>query len=518
MEKSSLSLFLFLLPHLSCSGRRNVDVQDRPSFNFDSDGRRPLDRDVHHRPRLSQLRRPPENCSDGPGETFLWRIDTVPPSYFFGTIHVPYTRVWDQIPANTKKAFKASDKVYFELDLTNPYTIAALTSCQLLPRGLNLSQVLPPDVYTRLKSHLSWVKGQMSSWMTSDQAGMGLYADYLYNAITGNWERKRPVWAMLLVNSLTPSDIASRGFPVLDLYLAQIAEKQNKKIGAVERVEEQCLPLNGLTYGQVIFALNQTLQQHEDIRYGRTKPQSTTDDLIKNYQCGNLSSVIFNQDTAQVPNLTVRHHLSIGEKRIANEIDLYFRDHLIYKRNRRMGSRVVELLLNNPGSSFFFAFGAGHFVGENTILDVVRNAGFNVEHVHPNDDLDRWTQNAGQRRHNKGKKHKVRKGTVTGTFDDLSDEEKTKAFLQLLEFKEKVENKQKNEKREKERKDNSFHELWQKLPVHHTDPGTKETEEEKTVRQSIQVWYGISGASDNVASLYHQHLILVLLAFYFIHI
>ena len=84
-----------------------------------------------------------------------------PPSYFFGTIHVPYTRVWDAVSTNTKKAFQAADKVgykiikvgfcvfiltnilqvYFELDLTNPYTIAALTSCQLLPRGLNLSQV-----------------------------------------------------------------------------------------------------------------------------------------------------------------------------------------------------------------------------------------------------------------------------------------------------------------------------------------------------------------------------------------
>jgi hypothetical protein len=51
------------------------------------------------------------------------------------------------------------------------------------------------------------------------------------------------------------------------------------------------------------------------------------------------------------------------------------RDHLIYKRNRRMGARVIELLINNPGTSYFFAFGAGHFVGENTVIDVVRNAG-----------------------------------------------------------------------------------------------------------------------------------------------
>jgi len=372
------------------------------------------------------------------------------------------------------------------------------------------SQVLPPDVYHRLKSHLSWVKHEMSSWMTADQAGQGLYADYLYNVITGNWERKRPMWAMLMVNSLTPSDIASRGFPVLDLYLAQIADQQKKKIGAVERVEEQCLPLNGLTYGQVTFALNQTLQQHEDIRYGRTQPMYTTDDLIKNYKCGNLNSVVFNQDTAQVPNLTVRHHLSIGEKQIANEIDSYFRDHLIYKRNRRMGARVVELLLNNPGFSYFFAFGAGHFVGDNTILDVVRNAGFNVEHVHPDDDLEEWQKNNHRRHNNQGRKHKTRKGTVSGTFDDLSDEEKTKAFLQLLEYKQRVEKEQRDEKREKERKETSFHELWQRLPAHQIDP-IRETEEEKAVRHSIQVWYGISGTSQiRIPSYYFLGLFIII--------
>lgn len=57
-----------------------------------------------------------------------------PPSYFFGTIHVPYTRVWEHIPNNTKRAFRLSDNVFFELDLTDPYTVSALTTCQLLPR------------------------------------------------------------------------------------------------------------------------------------------------------------------------------------------------------------------------------------------------------------------------------------------------------------------------------------------------------------------------------------------------
>jgi len=47
------------------------------------------------------------------------------------------------------------------------------------------------------------------------------------------------------------------------------------------------------------------------------------------------------------------------EKVMAKKIDDYFRQELIFKRNRRMGQRVLELLIAHPDKSFFFAFGAG---------------------------------------------------------------------------------------------------------------------------------------------------------------
>ena len=109
-------------------------------------------------------------------------------------------------------------------------------------------------MYTRLKEHLDYVRETMPSWMTADQKGKGLYADYLFNIIAGNWERKRPIWVMLMVNSLTESDIKSREIPVLDLYLAQEAERMRKLTGAVEEVEEQCVPLNELNFSQVSHA------------------------------------------------------------------------------------------------------------------------------------------------------------------------------------------------------------------------------------------------------------------------
>ncbi|CAL1283364.1 unnamed protein product [Larinioides sclopetarius] len=330
-------------------------------------------------PLVLAYKNPPFCDQDGDPFSFLWTIKRNPPSYLFGTIHVPYTKVWDSIPDNAKQAFAISTQVYFELDLVNPTTVSALSSCQMLPHGKNLSDVLPGDLYSRLKRHLEYVRGMMPHWMTKDQRGRGLYADYLFNAIAGNWERKRPVWVMLMVNSLTESDVRSRGVPVLDLYLAQEAERLRKKTAAVEKVEEQCLPLNGLNFSQVLFALNHTLLQHE-LRESEMHSSYTTDDLIRHYNCGDLNSVVFGQDTAPVPNLS-NNSLSEEDAALARNIDLYFRQELIYNRNKRMGSRVVQLMQQNPDHSLFFAFGAGHFLGNNTILDFVQDHGFEVEHL-----------------------------------------------------------------------------------------------------------------------------------------
>lgn len=60
----------------------------------------------------------------------------------------------------------------------------------------------------------------------------------------------------------------------------------------------------------------------------------------------------------QVPNF-INTTLPPHEQVTAQEIDSYFRQELIYKRNERMGKRVMALLRENTDKSFFFAFGAG---------------------------------------------------------------------------------------------------------------------------------------------------------------
>ena len=121
---------------------------------------------------------------------------------------------------------------------------------------------------------------------------------------------------------------------------------------------------------QVIFALNQTLWHHEHRRarrQSRPLPYST-DDLIKHYNCGDLNTVIFSHDTAQIPNLANSSSLPARDLVAARTIDEYFREELVYRRNRRMAERVMQLVQAYPDRTFFFAFGAGEIMSLGVIF------------------------------------------------------------------------------------------------------------------------------------------------------
>ncbi|KAG8187952.1 hypothetical protein JTE90_027722 [Oedothorax gibbosus] len=319
--------------------------------------------------------------------SFLWRItNRSPPSYLFGTIHVPYTEVWPYIPEVAKTAFAASGHLLLELDLVDPATVDLLTQCQLLPDKVRLPDVIPKTLFARLEKHMEVVRTKMADWAGGKEAG-----EVLFKVVAGAWRRKRPVWVMLMLDSLTEAEVKGRGTPVLDLFLAQEAEKVGMGTEAVEEVEEQCGPLNSLNHSQVLFALNHTLTQHE--LASDHASTSTTEDLIRHYNCGDLDSTVFGQDSSVTgpvlagPPLRLVNASSSEERRLkedeeeARSVDEYLRKELIHNRNKRMGSRVVQIMEKNPGETLFFAFGAGHFLGNNSVLDFLQENGFQIEHL-----------------------------------------------------------------------------------------------------------------------------------------
>ncbi|OON22085.1 hypothetical protein X801_02013 [Opisthorchis viverrini] len=60
------------------------------------------------------------------------------------------------------------------------------------------------------------------------------------------------MWILFLLTGLTRGEIADRGVPVLDLFMAQLAQRLGKQWGAVEEVTDQCDPLNGVPDKQIV--------------------------------------------------------------------------------------------------------------------------------------------------------------------------------------------------------------------------------------------------------------------------
>jgi TraB/PrgY/gumN family len=126
---------------------------------------------------------------------------------------------------------------------------------------------------------------------------------------------------------------------------------------------------------QVLFALNQTLTQYESRRSGFALPLSniddglsplyTADDLVQKYNCGDLYAALFAPPlttatgSAPTPSTGNGNEPTSPDAVVARQINDYFRNELIDKRNHRMAERIDRLLSERPRTSFFFAFGAG---------------------------------------------------------------------------------------------------------------------------------------------------------------
>ena len=143
-----------------------------------------------------------ENCDlETKVLTNLWRINTHHPSYFFGTLHVPYTRVWHGISEQAKRAFQSADQVYLErefggnscellkkkMSMAERLTIRSCVesmkseNCHLLPTEKNLTDLLSPELMRRLRDHMGWIRTEIASLVS-----------LTHNHPINNWEKIRP--------------------------------------------------------------------------------------------------------------------------------------------------------------------------------------------------------------------------------------------------------------------------------------------------------------------------------------
>lgn len=95
----------------------------------------------------------------------MWKIDASPPIYLFGTMHVPYTKLWEYIPENAKVAFSSSEDLCIELRLSDSTTVDELAKCQRLPKDTTIDQLLSTQVRQRITSYLGRIRQLLPNWL-----------------------------------------------------------------------------------------------------------------------------------------------------------------------------------------------------------------------------------------------------------------------------------------------------------------------------------------------------------------
>ena len=194
----------------------------------------------------------------------------------------------------------------------------------------------------------------------------------------------------------------------------------------------------------------------------------TKDNLIEDYRRGSLNISALSQDAFQIQTALQESSVSSEKSSMATEINDFVELNMNIRRNKQMAARIIDLLVNRP-DSYFFAVGTRHLLGDDSIQHFIESAGFTVDHILPGDLLD-------------FKSYANSKHRVQGTFDDLSEDEKTRALLQFLQY------------RQQQMEKDSSDSLVVEGAGATDDSEADSAADEKAAEESLKVYYGISAS------------------------
>lgn len=278
-----------------------------------------------------------ETVPRGTLRPLLWKVGSKPPSFLYGTVHVPDRRVL-ALPRSVVRALAESDVVYTEVPMDDR-TRVQMQRAAALPRGETLATVLPPPVYERTARYLK-------------SRGFSIQLFY-----------QQKIWALQVSLEMLDYLPQMAETQPLDMYLAERARTSGKRMAALETVDEQLAVLDGLTRAEQIEVLEESLELLEAAAQTGTSPARQ---LVESYLRGDP------EELRRVALAMVDTSKPLNRRQLEALID---------QRNRVMADRIVEALKKTPDESHFFAVGALHYPGEQGIVALLQAKGLAVARV-----------------------------------------------------------------------------------------------------------------------------------------
>jgi hypothetical protein len=272
----------------------------------------------------------------------LWRIGPAadgqqqPAGYLYGTIHVPDDRVL-ALPPAVIGALRTSTAVFTEIPMDSA-TQMAMAPKLMLSEGRTLDDVLPADLYARVEKKVS---------------ASGLPMTMI---------KRFKIWALATQLILLDRMVEFATKQPLDKVIRERGRTAGKRLGALETVDEQLAVFDELSEKEQVHLLRQTLDMLDE---HAAKGEDPIEIMVEAYLTG---------DAAELERVMMETYDP------DNPIDRKLIGRLFTERNQRMAERIRKELTAAEGP-VFFAVGAGHLVGDDGLVDLLRQAELTVERV-----------------------------------------------------------------------------------------------------------------------------------------
>jgi uncharacterized protein len=265
-------------------------------------------------------------------KSLLWKIygngvkDT---SYLYGTIHMIEKK--DFVVSKTlKNRFKKTEALVMEIQLDmDPAAKAFIKDNALYPNGKSIKEYLSESDYNYFQKYLK------------DSLKMGAIKVKIC-------EMMRPFYAqsLIMADQMKKSESYEKTFHKM--------AKKKEKIG-LETIQEQ---MTILASGEIQNQVNEFIKE---LKEGSLDAENEMAKLVKYYK---------NQDIQGLYN-----EMIVSMEKDGGKIDGVNKEDLLDNRNKRWIPKLADLMKNK---TLFIAVGAGHLAGEQGVIQLLKNNGYNV--------------------------------------------------------------------------------------------------------------------------------------------
>ena len=259
--------------------------------------------------------------------TLLWQISgngLNTPSYLFGTFHL-LCKEDINFSAALKQAVVNSKEIYLELDLDDPATLMGGLMLMNMKDGKKLKDLYKSEEYERVKN---------------------FFKDSLKTPI-GLFQQMKPEFLVaLLYPKMMPCNAASS----IEESIMQLAKANGKQIKGLETMAFQASIFDSIPYEKQAAELLHTIDSMESSKKYFNEMLSA----YKEQRLDKIENIINNPEFGETENQYI----------------------LLDNRNINWVSQLKEIMKNK---SVFIAVGAGHLVGTNGLIALLRAAGYTVK-------------------------------------------------------------------------------------------------------------------------------------------